>query len=99
MIATNYVIGATFVTGQKAPVTGLYNFIGHVGNVDRHDCLAMTEECEIALTQGDTFPSHWSCGENVVWQLSHQSNRPKQTEFVTISTEHCDLPTLLKVIP
>jgi hypothetical protein len=33
----------------------------------------MTEECEIAMSQGDTFPSHWSCGENVVWQLSYQS--------------------------
>jgi len=75
MITSNYVVGAAFVTGQTAPVTGLYNFVGHVGEINRKDCLAASEECEIALSQGDTFPSHWSCGENVVWQLSHQSNR------------------------
>ena len=76
MITSNYVVGAAFVTGQKAPVTGLYNFIGHVGTIDHQECLAIAEECEIALAQGDTFPSHWSCGENVVWQLSHQSSTP-----------------------
>ena len=75
MIASNYVVGAAFVTGQKAPVTGLYNFIGHVGDINQQACLAVSEECEIALRQGDTFPSHWSCGENVVWQLSHPSGR------------------------
>jgi hypothetical protein len=75
MIASNYAVGAAFVTGQKAPVTGLYNFIGHAGSSDGCNCRAKSEECEIALSQGDTFPSHWSCGENVVWQLSYQSSR------------------------
>ena len=63
-------VGAAFLTGQKAPVTGVYSFIRHIDDVDKSCCTAIRENCQISLSRGDKFPSHWSCGRRVLWRLS-----------------------------
>ncbi len=70
MICTNQaLVGAAFVTGQKAPVSGLYKFKRHIECTSILNCSAPVEDFEIFLNQGDDFPSHWCCGAKVVWQL------------------------------
>lgn len=60
-------IGTTFVTGEKAPVSGVYDFVRHI---DNSWCQATQEERRIPLSAGETFPPHRSCRKGVVWRLS-----------------------------
>ena len=47
-------VGA-FYTGQRVPVTGTYNFAGHM-NGDKH-CQPSEKDKKIPLSKGDIFPS------------------------------------------
>jgi hypothetical protein len=71
MIRTNLgLIGTSFLTGQKAPVTGIYTLIRHVNHTC---CCATDDEREISLKEGEPFPPHCGCGKRVIWQLSQYS--------------------------
>ena len=64
---TNVSVGQVFRTGQTAPVSGVYEFAGHI---DGSYCSPTQQERFIPLTQGETFPPHRRCNKGVLWRLS-----------------------------
>jgi hypothetical protein len=71
MIHTKHgLIGASFLTGQKAPVSGVYTMIRHV---HRTCCYTTDEERQLTLQKGELFPPHCGCNRRVIWQLSQYS--------------------------
>ncbi len=54
-------------TGETCHQTGIYRFAGHT---DRSvGCHPTSEEHEIPLSNGETFPPIRSCGKGVFWQF------------------------------
>lgn len=60
-------IGDTFRTGEKAPVSGDYDYVQHI---DSTGCTPTPAERQITLSAGETFPPHRSCNKGVIWRLS-----------------------------
>jgi len=60
-------IGDTFTTGQRAPVSGRYDYVRHTSSTL---CAPTYAERRIPLAKGETFPPHRSCGSGVVWKLT-----------------------------
>lgn len=65
---TTVAVGSAYHTGEKAPVSGRYEFVRH-SNPDSH-CEPMAEEQRISLTQGEAFPPCRSCAGRTVWSLA-----------------------------
>lgn len=61
-------IGTTFRTGQKAPVSGIYQFVRLTD--PSKTCVPTANERTIPLRQGETFPPVRSCNEGAIWRLS-----------------------------
>ena len=59
------VIGSEFHTGERAPVSGVYQYVRHVSG----SCGYTPAEKEIPLSKGEIFPPHRSCSKSVVWKL------------------------------
>ena len=59
-------IGDTFKTGQRAPVSGIYQYVRHLTPTT---CTPTVEEREIPLSAGEVFPPHRSCSAGVLWKL------------------------------
>ena len=63
-------IGVTYNTGEKAPKTGIYEYLGHVDPRScKINCQPTDAEREIALSKGETFPPLRSCGKAAIWKL------------------------------
>ncbi len=61
-------VGQTFNTGENAPVSGVYAFVGHI---DGSTCYVSDAQREIPLTKGEKFPPHGGrCNKGVIWRLS-----------------------------
>jgi hypothetical protein len=60
-------IGDTFTTGQRAPVSGVYEYLRHITALS---CLPSAAERRIPLSRGEVFPPHRSCQSGVVWRLA-----------------------------
>jgi YjzC-like protein len=60
-------IGQTYTTGQRAPVSGKYEYVRHTQPTA---CAPSWAERKIPLSKGETFPPHRSCGSGVVWKLT-----------------------------
>lgn len=60
-------LGQVYRTGQTAPVSGVYEFAGHV---DGSYCSPTSGERYIPLAKGETFPPHRRCNKSVLWRLS-----------------------------
>lgn len=60
-------IGQTFTTGQRAPVSGRYDYVRHINGTF---CNPSPAERRIPLSKGETFPPHRSCNSGVVWMLA-----------------------------
>lgn len=58
-------VGQTYRTGDTAPVSGIYESVGHT---DGSACVATTEERQIPLERGETFPPHRSESKGVLWR-------------------------------
>lgn len=58
-------IGDIFKSGEIVSVSGEYQYVAHVNPTS---CLSKKEERQIALKQGERFPSH-TCLRWVEWQL------------------------------
>lgn len=63
-------VGDTFKTGEKATVSGDYDYVQHI---DATGCLPTPEERRISLSKGETFPPHRSCSKGVIWRLTRIS--------------------------
>jgi hypothetical protein len=61
-------IGAEYRTGEKAPVSGRYDFVRHTGGDS--SCHPTAGEQSIPLSKGETFPPCRSCATGAVWRLS-----------------------------
>ena len=71
MIHTKHgLIGTSFLTGQKAPISGVYIMVRHVQNTC---CYTTDEERELTLKEGEPFPPHCACNRRVIWQLRQGS--------------------------
>ncbi len=82
-------IGASFLTGQKAPVSGVYTMVRHVHNTC---CCTTDEERELTLKEGEPFPPHCGCNRRVIWQLSQYS-------WVTAAGRTCSFVANLSTEP
>lgn len=90
MIHTKYgLIGTSFLTGQKAPVSGVYTMVRHVHSTH---CCATDEEREVTLNEGDPFPPHCGCNRRVIWQLS-------QYRWITSAGRTCSFIANLNTEP
>ena len=58
-------IGATFKSGETAPVSGVYRYVRHVNPTA---CQVMPEERQIRLQAGEKFPPH-TCLRWLIWRL------------------------------
>lgn len=71
MIHANHgLIGTSFLTGQQAPVSGVYTMVRHVHPTC---CCTTDKEREVTLKVGEYFPAHCGCNRHVIWQLSQYS--------------------------
>ena len=66
LYTTHAQIGDTFKTGQRAPVSGVYEYVRHLVP---SSCTPTPNEREIPLSQGEVFPPHRSCNAGVLWKL------------------------------
>lgn len=66
-MSTSVAVGSAYHTGEKAPVSGRYEFVRH-SNPDSH-CEPTAEEQSIPLSQGEIFPPCRSCSARSVWSL------------------------------
>ena len=90
MIHTKYgLIGTSFLSGQKAPVSGVYTMVRHAQPTC---CCTTDEEREINLKEGEQFPPHNGCNRRVIWQLSQYS-------WVTATGRTCSFIAKLNVEP
>lgn len=55
-----------YKTGQIAPITGTYQWVGHTEGVS---CTVTHEEYTIPLEQGETFPPTRSCEQGAYWKF------------------------------
>jgi hypothetical protein len=60
-------IGSEYRTGEKAPVSGRYDFVRHTSSAS--SCSPTPAERRIPLSQGETFPPCRSCKTGAVWRL------------------------------
>lgn len=60
MTTTQTPIGATFRTGEKNPVSGIYACV---------QCEKAARRNTIPLTKGETFPPCSKCSAGVTWRL------------------------------
>lgn len=60
-------IGSEYRTGEKAPVSGWYDWVRHT---TPSSCRPTTDERRIPLSKGETFPPCRSCETGAVWRLS-----------------------------
>ncbi|SIO56140.1 hypothetical protein SAMN05444166_5190 [Singulisphaera sp. GP187] len=67
-MTTAVAVGSVYHTGEKAPVSGRFEFVRH-GNPDSH-CEPKAEEQSIALAQGEALPPCRSCAARTVWSLA-----------------------------
>ena len=56
-----------FRTGERAPVSGVYEYVRHA---EETDCEPTPGEREIPLAQGETFPPDRHCDTAAVWRLA-----------------------------
>ncbi len=61
-------IGVEYHTGEKAPVSGRYDFVRLVDPKDKGE--PTEAERMIPLTKGETFPPCRSCEAGAVWRLA-----------------------------
>jgi len=61
-------IGTEYRTGEKAPVSGRYDFV-RCTKADRA-CQPTVGEQTIPLSHGETFPPCRSCASGAVWRLA-----------------------------
>jgi hypothetical protein len=61
--------GDVFTTGEKAPVSGVYEYARHVESMTPFTCAVPPEERQITLDKGDVFPDHIECKQGLVWKL------------------------------
>ena len=61
-------IGSEFRTGEKAPVSGRYDFVRHASPATA--CHPTPAERRIPLSKGETFPPCRSCKTGAVWRLA-----------------------------
>jgi hypothetical protein len=55
-----------FHTGQRAPVSGTYEFVRHQQPVA---CEPTAEERRVPLARGEVFPPERHCNTSAVWRL------------------------------
>jgi hypothetical protein len=60
-------LGTEYRTGEKAPVSGRYDFVRHTSPAS--SCEPTNAEQSIPLSKGETFPPCRSCKTGVVWRL------------------------------
>jgi hypothetical protein len=56
-----------YVTGQKAPTSGVYEYVRHTDGPPY--CTPTANERYIPLSAGETFPPHKSCEKGVIWRF------------------------------
>jgi hypothetical protein len=61
-------VGAEYRTGEKAPVSGRYDFVRHTSTDS--SCHPTAGEQSIPLSKGETFPPCRSCQTGAVWRLA-----------------------------
>ena len=59
-------VGAIFSTGQKAPVSGIYEYLRHLQDTT---CYVTTEDRYISQSKNAVFPAHRFCNRAVVYRL------------------------------
>ena len=59
-------VGAIFSTGQKAPVSGIYEYLRHVKDTT---CYVTMEERYSSQPKNAVLPPHRFCKRDVVWRL------------------------------
>ena len=59
-------LGSEYRTGEKAPISGRYDFVRHTTAVS---CQPTSAERRIPLSLGETFPPCRSCRTGAVWRL------------------------------
>ncbi|MBI3468893.1 MAG: YjzC family protein [Planctomycetes bacterium] len=60
-------IGSEYRTGEKAPVSGRYDFVRHISSAT--SCRPTPAERRIPLSKDETFPPCRSCKAGAVWRL------------------------------
>jgi YjzC-like protein len=61
-------VGSDYHTGQKAPVSGRYEFVRHTS--PDSSCHPTAGERSIPLSRGERFPPCRSCDSGAVWRLA-----------------------------
>jgi len=61
-------IGTEYRTGEKAAVSGRYDFVRHTS--EDTSCQPTEGERSIPLTKGERFPPCRSCASGAVWRLA-----------------------------
>jgi hypothetical protein len=61
-------VGAEYRTGEKAPVSGRYDFVRCTS--PDSSCHPTAGERSIPLSKGETFPPCRSCKTGAVWRLA-----------------------------
>ena len=59
-------LGSEYRTGEKAPISGRYDFVRHT---TPSSCSPTPAERRIPLSVGETFPPCRSCRTGAVWRL------------------------------
>ena len=59
-------VGSDFFTGQRAPISGIYEYLRHLENTT---CYVTMEERYISQPKNAEFPPHRFCERAVVWRL------------------------------
>jgi hypothetical protein len=59
-------LGSEYRTGEKAPISGRYDFVRHSSTTS---CSPTPAERRIPLSEGETFPPCRSCRTGAVWRL------------------------------
>ncbi len=59
-------VGHAFRTGERAPVSGIYEYVGHM---TLPGCNPNSNDRKVTLTAGEFFPPHRGCGKGVIWRL------------------------------
>lgn len=67
-MSTSVAVGNAYHTGEKAPVSGRYEFLRH-SNPDSH-CEPTAAEQTLLLSQGEPLPPCRSCAARSVWSLA-----------------------------
>jgi hypothetical protein len=57
-------------TGQRAPVSGIYECVRHTGQTD---CTPTDKERRVRMAAGEPLPPIRSCGEDAIWRLAERA--------------------------